>query len=283
MRNAEQVAYWNGEAGRKWAENDAMMAHMLAPVAQALLQHADIDGAQRALDVGCGGGSETLMLAEHLGPQATVLGVDISAPLLAVARESALTAGANGRQVDFLEADASHYAFPPGSFDLLFSRFGVMFFDDPTAAFTNLYQALQPGAKLAFSCWQPLQENLWAMIPLKAAFQHLPRPEPAPANAPGPFAFADADYTQSVLQDAGFSAVAITAHAITMAWGRDDDLAATARDMLNMGPVSRLLQDCDPTLREAVYASAIEAMAPWFSAGTIRMPGAVWLVTARKS
>ena len=282
MSNADQLAYWNGEAGHKWADNDAMMAHMLAPIARDLIQHANIGGARRVLDVGCGGGSETLLLAEHLGPQASVLGVDISSPLLAVARERARAAGARGKQVEFLEADASSHAFPPASFDLLFSRFGVMFFDDPTAAFANLYLALQPGAKLAFSCWQPLQENLWAMIPLKAAFQHLPAPEPPPPHAPGPFAFADADYTRSVLAGAGFSDIAITAHAITMAWGREDDLATTARDMLNMGPVSRLLQDCDPALREAVYTSAIEAMAPWFSDGKIRMPGAVWLVTASK-
>lgn len=283
MSNAEQVAYWNGEAGRKWAQNDAMMAQMLAPVAQDLLQHARIEGARRVLDVGCGGGSETLMVAKHLGPQATVLGVDISAPLLAVARERARAAGSDGQQVEFLEADASVYAFPPASFDLLFSRFGVMFFDEPTAAFTNLHQALKSDARLAFSCWQPLQENPWAMIPLQAAFQHVPPPEPTPPHAPGPFAFADADYIRSVLEGAGFSDVGITPHAITMAWGREDDLATTARDMLNMGPVSRLLQDCDPALRETVSAAATEAMAPWFSAGKIRLPGAVWLVTARKA
>jgi hypothetical protein len=120
------------------------------------------------------------------------------------------------------------------------------------------------------------------MIPLQAAFQHLPRPEPAPPNAPGPFAFADPDYTHSVLAKAGFSDITITAHAITMAWGREENLAATARDMLNMGPVSKLLQDCDPTLRDAVYNSATDAMAPWFSDGKIRLPGAVWLVTANK-
>ncbi|MDO8861058.1 methyltransferase domain-containing protein [Haliea sp. E1-2-M8] len=283
MSNAEQVAYWNGEAGRKWADNDAMMAHMLAPIAQDLLQHARVEGARRVLDVGCGGGSETLMVAEHLGPQATVLGVDISAPLLNVARERARAAGGGGKQVDFLEADASTHAFPPASFDLLFSRFGVMFFDDPTAAFANLRQALQPGARLAFSCWQPLQENLWALLPLKAAFQHLPPPEPPPPHAPGPFAFADADYTRSVLEGAGFTDIDIAPHAVTMAWGREDDLATTARDMLNMGPVSRLLQDCDAALRETVHAAAVEAMAPWFSEGKIRLPGAVWLVTARKA
>ena len=282
MSNAEQVAYWNGEAGRKWADNDAMMAQMLAPIARDLLRHASIEGAKRALDVGCGGGSESLLLAEHLGPQASVLGVDISAPLLAVARNRAIEAGSYGQQVDFLEADASTYAFPPERFDLLFSRFGVMFFDDPIAAFTNLSRALKPGARLAFCCWQPLQENPWAMIPLQAAFQHLPRPEPAAPNAPGPFAFADPDYTRSILASAGFSDIAITAHAVTMAWGREDDLATTARDMLNMGPVSRLLQDCDPALRDAVYTSATEAMSPWFCDGKIRMPGAVWLVTAGK-
>ncbi|MEQ9462354.1 MAG: methyltransferase domain-containing protein [Haliea sp.] len=282
MNNSEQMEYWNGEAGQKWADNDAMMAEMLAPIAGDLLKHANIGGATRVLDVGCGGGSETLMLAEHLGPQATVLGVDISAPLLAVARQRARAAGASGTRVDFLEADASNHVFAPASFDLLFSRFGVMFFAEPKAAFVNLYQALEPGAKLAFSCWQPLQENLWAMLPLRAALQHLPAPEPPPPHAPGPFAFADADYTRSVLAGAGFNDVDICSHAVTMAWGRDDDLGTTARDMLNMGPVSRLLQNCDPTLREAVYSAATEAMSPWFSAGKIRLPGAVWLVTARK-
>ncbi len=283
MSNSEQKTYWNGEAGRKWADNDAMMAQMLAPIARDLLEHANIVGATRVLDVGCGGGSETLMLAEHLGPGATVLGVDISAPLLAVARERARAAGASGTRVDFLEADASSFAFEPASFDLLFSRFGVMFFDDPAAAFVNLQRALQPGAKLAFCCWQALQENLWAALPLKAALQHLPAPEPPPPHAPGPFAFADAEHTRSVLTRAGFSDVSMTAHPVTMAWGREDDIATTARDMLNMGPVSRLLQDCDPALREAVYRSATEAMKPWFREGRIRLPGAVWLVTARKS
>lgn len=280
MSNEEQIAYWNGEAGRKWAGRDAMMSQMLAPIARDLLQHADPAGARKVLDVGCGGGSETLMLAEHLGPDARVLGVDISAPLLAVARERAQAAGELGRQLEFVEADASVHAFAPASFDLLFSRFGVMFFDDPVAAFANLRRALRPDARLAFSCWQPLQENPWAHIPLQAAFEHVPRPEPPPPHAPGPFAFADPERTRSVLEQAGFAEVALKSHPIQMCWSSGGELEATVRDMLNMGPVSRLLQE-NPGAAEAVFESATRAMAPWFSDGGMRLPGKVWLVTAR--
>lgn len=280
MSNEEQIAYWNGEAGHKWAGRDVMMSQMLAPIARDLLRHADPAGARKVLDVGCGGGSETLMLAEQLGPDARILGVDISAPLLAVARERAQAAGELGRQLEFVEADASVHAFAPASFDLLFSRFGVMFFDDPVAAFANLRRALRPDARLAFSCWQPLQENPWAHIPLQAAFEHVPRPESPPPHAPGPFAFADPERTRSVLEEAGFVGVALKSHPVQMCWSNGGDLEATVRDMLNMGPVSRLLQE-NPGATEAVFESATRAMAPWFSDGEMRLPGKVWLVTAR--
>jgi ubiquinone/menaquinone biosynthesis C-methylase UbiE len=142
MGNSEQIEYWNGEAGKRWAQDDDTMARLLGPISQALLDHAQLDGCKSALDVGCGGGSQSLMLAQRLGETARVLGVDISEPMLEVARRKAETPADGRASLEFLRADASSHAFPPGSFDLLFSRFGVMFFDDPVAAFANMRGAL---------------------------------------------------------------------------------------------------------------------------------------------
>lgn len=282
MSNEAQIAYWNGEAGRKWAQKDAMMAQMLGPIARDLLHHADPRGAKRVLDVGCGGGSETLLLADYLGHEATVLGVDVSAPLLEVAQQRLDTAPDLAVRIRFLKADAAVHPFEVGHYDLLFSRFGVMFFDAPEAAFSHLRNALCPGARLAFCCWQRLKDNPWTLVPLQAALRHLPPPEPVPPDAPGPFAFANPERVRTILEHAGFTEVDIVHHEVSMSWGSaGDSLDRSARDMLNMGPVGRLLADQDERMRQRVWESAMEAMAPYFSNGRLSLPGAVWLVTAR--
>lgn len=281
MSNDEQIAYWNGEAGQKWAQKDGMMAQMLSPIAEELMAHAAIKGSRAVVDVGCGGGSETVLLADHLGPQAKVLGVDISAPLLDVARERLAERPELAARVDFLQADAAMHAFTPGSFDLLFSRFGVMFFDDPEAAFRNLRSALAANGRLAFTCWQKMDLNPWVVVPLRAALQHVPAPEPPAPNAPGPFAFASTNRIQQILQSAGFTDIDVAHHDLHMRWGNNGDLASSARELLNIGPVGRLLADQDDEMRQRIYASAIEAMAPFFQDGQLSLRGAVWFVTAR--
>ena len=282
MSNEEQIAYWNGDAGRKWAEKDHMMASMLGPIARALLDHCDPAGAERVLDIGCGGGSETLMLAERLGAGARVLGVDVSAPLLTVAAQRLADTDKLPAAVDFLRADASAHPFETGAWDFLFSRFGVMFFDEPVGAFRNLHRALAPGATMAFCCWQRLQDNPWVTVPLQAALQHLPPPPAPDPHAPGPFALADRARLAGILDEAGFSAVAIEHRDVTMGWGSGGDLAQTTREMLNIGPVGRLLAEEGDDVRERVYASAAEALAPYFTDGRIRLAGATWFVTARR-
>ncbi|EAQ96716.1 class I SAM-dependent methyltransferase [Congregibacter litoralis] len=280
MNNEEQIAYWNGDAGRKWAQRDAMMSRMLAPVADALMNHAAVDSARAVLDVGCGGGSETLMLAKRLGPEACVLGVDVSAPLLDVAREELARLGDAGKGVAFVEADASRHDFGDARFDLLFSRFGVMFFDDATAAFTHLRGALEPGGRLAFACWQALANNPWTALPLKAALSILPPPPTPKPGSPGPFAFADARYVETLLSDAGWQNIAVTPHEVSMDWEGSGGFEATARELVNTGPVGRLLVDVDENTREAVYAAAEEILAPYYQNMQLSLPGAVWLVTA---
>ncbi|MDP5070647.1 MAG: methyltransferase domain-containing protein [Congregibacter sp.] len=280
MSNDEQIAYWNGDAGRKWAQRDAMMARMLAPVAEALMEHAQIDDARAVLDVGCGGGSETLMLAERLGADACVLGVDVSAPLLEVARAHLASVGDVGKGVGFVQADASSHDFGTQQFDLLFSRFGVMFFEEPGQAFAHLRKAMQAKGRLAFACWQSLSNNPWTALPLTAALSVLPSPPKPKPRSPGPFAFAEPDYIHSLLQDAGWRNVQVTPHVISMDWEGRDGFEATARELVNTGPVGRLLIDADAATRDAVHRAAAKVLTPYFHDNTLSLPGAVWLVTA---
>jgi len=279
MSNQEQFDYWNGDAGKRWAQEDDTMARLLEPVCQALLSHARLEGCRNALDIGCGGGSQSLLLAETLGQGAQVLGVDISAPMLEVAQRKASGALESAAQLSFLQADAAQHSFETGSFDLLFSRFGVMFFDDPAGAFRNLRSALTTRGRLAFCCWQAMRDNDWTRIPVQAALQHLPTPEAPDPHAPGPFAFADASRLESILAEAGFVDVAIEPQAIDIRFGESPSLAESVRELAMIGPVSRLITGQEPDVLERVFASMEEALAPYYRDGAIQMKGAVWFVT----
>jgi SAM-dependent methyltransferase len=280
MSNEEQIEYWNGETGQRWAQRDEMMARLLKPVAQLLLDHADIEGCSRALDVGCGGGSQSRELAARLGAGASVTGMDISGPLLEVARGNSTATPADNAALEFVQADASSYAFEPNSFDLVFSRFGVMFFEDPVTAFSNIYSALQPGARLAFCCWQGLPKNDWVLQPLQAAFQCIPAPPKPDPHAPGPFAFADPDRVRSILSASGFVDIDLQPRAITMQFGEFPTLEENARDLMQIGPIAGLLADQDEATRDKVAAAVTNALAPFFRDGILHLPGAIWLVTA---
>jgi len=279
MSNAEQIEYWNGDAGKRWAQEDATMARLLEPVCEALLTHAAVEGSQRAMDIGCGGGSQSLMLARRLGPDATVLGVDISQPMLQVAQERVPEAG-EAAQLSFLQADASSHEFTPASFDLLFSRFGVMFFDDPVSAFRNLRAALRSDGKLAFSCWQAVANNDWTRVPLQAALRHVAMPEMPDPHAPGPFAFADPERVRAILDDSGFGNIAIEPFTYDMRFGDASTLGQTVRELAMIGPVSRLLVDQNEETMEKVFAAMEEVLEPYFSDGALLLPGAIWFVTA---
>ena len=278
--NAEQIEYWNGEAGERWAQQDELMATLLAPIAEALLDHADLEGCRRAIDVGCGGGSQSLLLARRLGAGASVTGVDISGPLLNVARQRAASAPPDCADLEFLQADASSHMFHPDSFDLLFSRFGVMFFEDPITAFRNLHGALTESGRLAFVCWQSLQDNPWTWLSVQAALRFVPPPEPTDPEAPGPFSFANPARLESVLSAAGFRDIAIEHHPVTMRWAAADSLEANVVGMMQVGPVSRLLQDQGKEVRQQVQDAVVEVMAEFYDGTALNLPGATWMVTA---
>lgn len=275
--NAQQIAEWNGEMGRRWVERQHELDRMLEPFSRAALAAAAPGAGERVLDVGCGCGSTSLDLARAVGSAGRVLGVDVSRPMLAVARQHA----AGMPQLAFVDADAAS-AVLPGPFDLLFSRFGLMFFDAPAAALRHLGKALAPRGRIAFVCWRAPRENPWAMAPLVAARQAVGvEPPPWDPHAPGPFAFADGERVRRLLTEAGFDAIGLQPFDAPILVGASP--AAAAAYSLRVGPVSRFAREVGPQ-HEATIAAAVEqALAPLAAAdGAVRLNGSVWIATARR-
>jgi SAM-dependent methyltransferase len=268
--NATQVAYWNAQAGPTWAEQQGPLDRQLAPLGRRVMAELDLGPGRRVLDVGCGSGETTLALA---ATGAEAVGVDISRPLLEVAR-------ARSRDLphaSFLEADAQVHGFAPASFDAVFSRFGVMFFADPVTAFANLRRALKPGGRLAFVCWRRPEESPVLSAPMAAALAHVaPPPPPVGPNGPGPFAFADAARVRNILADAGYADIAIAPHDEDIG---GNDLDTTLALTLKVGPLGSLLRE-NPDKREAVLSAVRELLARHDGPDGVKLGSATWIVTA---
>ncbi len=272
--HAQQVAYWNGPGVARWITHQARMDAGLMPVAEAAMALAAVQPGETVLDIGCGSGATSIALAGLVGGSGHVTGLDVSAPMIELAR----TRGAGIANLDWRQADAAAEEFPPGSADLLFSRFGVMFFGDPVGAFTNLRRALRPGGRLVFACWRPFNENPWMMLPLQAVqtlVSPLPRPGP---EEPGPFAFGDPERVTRILTAAGFATPTFTRFDMAMQLGANLDEAA--EQAAAFGAAGRALQDQPDAIQHAARAAIRAALAPHAKAGHVALPGAVWLVEA---
>lgn len=271
--NAAQAAYWNDATGPTWAELQAPLDRQLEPLGRLAMDALAPCPGERVLDVGCGAGATSLELAARVAPDGEVLGADISATLLAVARGRAQ--GLAG--IDFIQADAQTHAFAPHSFDAVFSRFGVMFFADPAAAFANLRRALRPGGRLAFVCWRTPAESPLMTLPQQAAAPFLPPADPPSPGGPGPFAFADPQRVLSILAAAGFDEVAIQPHDLKTGAG---DLESALTISLRVGPLGGLLRE-HPDRRETVVAAVRQALAAHETPEGVKLTAGVWVVTAR--
>ncbi len=272
--NAQQIEYWNGPTGVKWAALQERIDRFLGAITEALMPFADPKSGERALDIGCGCGTTTLLLALELAPEGRATGVDISVPMLNVAQARAQAQNAD---VTFLEADASTHAFQP-VFDLVFSRFGVMFFADPALAFANIRRALAPGGRLAFVCWRSLKDNAWASIPMAAAKHLLPPQEPVDPLAPGPFAFADDNRVRAILKAAGYRYIEIEKFDGRVNLG--ETLADAAAQSLAVGPLSRAAADLDEAARAKIGEAVATVFAPYQSPIGVTPGAACWLVRA---
>ena len=272
--NTEQIEYWNGAMGENWARSQATLDISLAPITESLLPWASPLPGERVLDIGCGCGATTLMLAGAVAPSGSVVGVDISRPMLDVARRSADTAGIS---IEFAEADAAVYAFEP-EVNLIFSRFGVMFFDDPVAAFANIRHAAAPGGRLAFVCWRTLPENPWLSTPLASAIDLLPPEDPGNPHDPGPFAFADNARIEQILSTAGFCDIRIEPLDSVMITGSTIEEAAA--QSLKLGPLARRAAELEESVRDVIRERVAAAIAPFAGPDGVALPAACWLVGA---
>lgn len=277
--NAEQIRYWNEVMGPQWAAIDTTLSAQIRPHGLRALERLALALGERVIDIGCGGGETTAEIARRVGPGGRAVGIDISEPLAARARTSTAEFG----HAEIRIADAQITSFEPQAFDALFSRFGVMFFANPEAAFSNLLGALRPGGRMAFVCWRDLSENPWMVLPAMAVAKHLPikRPEP---NAPGPFAFADCERVRGILERAGFVNVNREKVDEPMQVAAGESLDGAVALLMRIGPAGAALRDAKagPELIDAVRVSIREAIAPFENGAGVVIPSASWVVTAER-
>lgn len=275
-RNAEQIAYWNGPGGRHWAERQQRQDIVLAPVSEVLLRRAAVKAGEAVIDIGCGCGATSFELAERVGANGRVTGIDISAPMLDRARE--LTTP--GAPIDFMLADATVHPFVPHSADLLFSRFGVMFFAEPAVSFANMRKALRSSGRLVFACWRTPRDNPWMMFGLREAYKHVPKlPELGPDD-PGPFSFASEERVQRILDAAGFTGIAMERVDLLLDIATGGGPEAALETILTIGPTSRALEDQPPEKVAAVTEAIRIALAANVRGNAVPLGGSIWIVTA---
>ncbi|MGY5078813.1 class I SAM-dependent methyltransferase [Streptomyces nigrescens] len=275
--NAEQGGAWNGDDGRYWVQHRERQEARYRRLTPHLMAAAGIQADSRVLDIGCGSGGTSLEAA-RAAAEGAVLGVDVSAPMLAEARKQA--AGSGLPQVTFERGDAQVHRFEDGAFDIAISRFGVMFFADPEAAFANIARALRPGGQLAFLCWRSVRDNPYLTVPMGAIAPYVQLPELEAPGAPGPFSLVDTDRIEKLLDSAGFDEITISAVDEPMWMGTDpDDVVAYQLGI----PASRaMLAEASAEARAKTETALRDALAEHQGPDGVTLGSAAWLVTARR-
>src|SRR4051794_37150412 len=274
--DGEQAQLWNGPAGRAWVELQAVLDGMLKPFGDIVVERVPAGGNGAVLDVGCGAGATTLAAARRLGAEGRCVGVDISEPLIAAARSRAEREGVEAR---FIHADAQTHDFEPASFDMIISRFGVMFFEDPVQAFANLRRAAGRQAELRFVAWRSAAENPFMTTAERAAAPLLPNIPARLPDAPGQFAFAYRPRIYSILEESGWAEIDIQPIDIVCTLPENGLVPYLTR----LGPVGRILQDVDDQTRTHVIETVRAAFDPYVHGSEVRFTAACWMVGARAS
>ncbi|MDQ0591595.1 class I SAM-dependent methyltransferase [Variovorax paradoxus] len=274
QQDNEQAALWNGRAGRAWVDAQESLDRLFAPFENLLVDEARAASARRVLDVGCGTGATTLAIAQVLGAAGHCVGADISEPMIAAARARAERAGA---PASFICGDVQRQAFEPASFDLIVSRFGVMFFDSPVQAFANLRHAAKDGAALRAIAWRSAAENPFMTTAERAAAPLLPNLPARKTGAPGQFSFADCDRISSILEESGWAGIDI----------RPIDVECTLPEkalhgyLTRLGPVGLILQEADEPTRAQVIETVRTAFEPYVHGSEVRFTAACWMINAQ--
>jgi SAM-dependent methyltransferase len=275
--NSEQIAEWNGALGQRWVAMREEIDRYVVPFGDAALKAAAPQPGERVIDVGCGCGDTSIEIAQMVGAAGVVLGIDVSQPMLAVARSRG--ALANCAHLAFRDGDASEAKLPANT-DLLFSRFGVMFFSQPSPAFSHMRKSLRAGGRCVFVCWRAPRDNPWAMTPLSAARVAMGvTPAPADPDAPGPFAFADEARLRAILSGAGFGAIEAQRFDVAIFLGATPRSAAESA--VQIGPVSRLVREVGVEQLPIILDAVERALAPLAAPdGHVSLNGSAWIVSA---
>ena len=283
MSNTLQKEMWNGRAGESWVRHNSLLEQLLAEPGRECMNLLPLTPAMQILDVGCGCGNQTLELAARLDASSTVIGVDISEPMLGLARElKAANDNALSAEVQFALGDASEPLFDEASFDAIYSRFGVMFFEEPVAAFSALRNSLKPGGKLGFVCWRKPKLNPFFNAPMEAALTVLPAPAPSAPGAPGPFGLADDNVIQTTLRLAGFKDVSVAPLNLTLSVGAETPFDALFEELIQIGPAAALIAQSNPSLKEKAREAVYNRLTDFYASGQgVSFDANFWLVTAR--
>ena len=274
--NADMMSFWNGNGGHTWVARQAYTDITLTPVTEALLAFAAPHAGERVVDIGCGCGAPTLEFARAVGPTSRVQGFDLSGPMLAEGEKragAACIANIEWRQADPAVAALDEY-------DLLISAFGVMFFGDRVAAFTNMRRSAAPDARMALVCWRSLAENPWMSVPMAAVARHLPpRPQPVP-NAPGMFAFADPEHVTEVLTASGWMAPRFEKLDMDLDIAAGYGLEEAVVQSTQIGAINSWLRSQPEEVISAAVISLRRELKPYADGATVRLPGAMWLISS---
>ncbi|HVD22835.1 MAG TPA: methyltransferase domain-containing protein [Lapillicoccus sp.] len=277
--NVEQREYWRHEGARQYQENEEANEAVIVPFGQAMLEAARLQPGERVLDVGCGRGASTVEAAERVAPSGLVVGVDISATMLQAAQARCDDAVLDN--VELIEADAQVHDFDPGSFDVVISRFGVMFFDDPQAAFANLARALRPGGRLHFVCPQDQLKSEWVAVAFGAAVEATGgAPEVGQPGAPGPFAFADDDRLGRLLTGGGFREPRLESIVRPVRLGPDIDAAVAY--ILSLPESEQLFAGAPRETVHAAKTALRSGFAPYAGSQGVVMDASAWLMSAHR-
>jgi SAM-dependent methyltransferase len=272
----EQITLWNGPAGHAWVEAQGLLDHLFKPFEDLIIERISAAPTGEVLDVGCGTGSTTLAVARLLGANGRCTGIDVSDPMIVAARDRAQR---ERTPASFIRANAQIHRFEPGSFDVIISRFGVMFFDDPVKAFANLRSAAREDARLVIIAWRSAADNPFMTTAERAAAPLLPELPARQPDAPGQFAFGDARRVHSILKEGGWAEIDI----------RPIDVACTLPEkqlipyLTRVGPVGRTLEHADEQTRAHVIETVRAAFDLYVHGSEVRFTSACWIVCARAS
>ncbi|HTL86948.1 MAG TPA: class I SAM-dependent methyltransferase [Acidimicrobiia bacterium] len=277
IANTEQFEAWNGDSGRRWVADPERRDQVIAEVGEILLAASRLVAGERVLDIGCGCGATTLAAARRVLPGGAAIGVDLSAPMLAVARERA-----HSQQIEnatFEQADAQTVVLEAGECDVAISRFGTMFFADPTAAFINIASALRDGGRLHIATWQPLVANDWLTIPGAALLTYGSMPDGGDATrGAGMFAQSDPAVIASTLTAAGFAQIDIVPSTPTLHLGSTPSEAAA--HLTETGPGRAVLETVPESERASAITAVEDVLSEHITQRGVELCGAIWLTTA---